>query len=750
MQLPPRPLLPLFLLFPVTCAPEQVCEPEPAVASVVPIEAPTAAEEPAVKTPEAAAVEVDERPPIALAKWREIKQAGEAAVKLPELDARIDQCRAFARRHPEHQTNALVLEALADALIEKGGYDPQEVAGHLAALAKLRPKSNAPTEIVGRYHLLHALPGAAGLALLELARERLAQDERELALLDHEQWRESRGRWIAYERTRTFVAEARLHLREGATDQALRAVERGHAETDRFVKDIALVDAAGERRGSLAAGVAEDLHVLEAELRHRKGDDAGARAALKRALGVVADVELRATYERLRGELGVGGDDLVVTAGAQPAQDFALKRLDGETVRLRDYRGKVVLVTFFATWCGPCKREMPLLQKFQEEHREKGVEVLAISIDDFHSRSKLAPFMKQHQLDLPVLLDEPEQLTEYNYRGVPALYVIDREGNVAHARTGYDPQLEEKLEHEIKAIVEREGDGGRKLLTVEQAPAGWGVRWQRPIRGELEAVAIAAPLGSAGGEVAAVGREGLMRWSASGEALPSRALTGYANSLDTADLDGDGRREWIVSGWSELKVLDQTGELFWEHSGKSFLRYAGHRDLDRDGFQELLLQDGDRVVAMKAVPEPMWTSPPFKELSAVQLDPAGAVMVHTDDKLVQIGARGEVTDRGVAVPKGRTLAGRLAVGDETIDLFKGDWDPAPRLDQDFDGDGRADVLVANKAGVVVYDPEGRPLLRVRSHDVDVKAAIGDLDGRPGAEVVLFVAHYGIVVLGVQG
>ncbi|MCY1009598.1 hypothetical protein OV079_29335 [Nannocystis pusilla] len=102
------------------------------------------------------------------------------------------------------------------------------------------------------------------------------------------------------------------------------------------------------------------------------------------------------------------------------------------------------------------------------------------------------------------------------------------------------------------------------------------------------------------------------------------------------------------------------------------------------------------------------------------------------------------------MPKGRTLAGRLAVGDETIDLFKGDWDPAPRLDQDFDGDGRKDVLVANKAGVVVHDPQGRPLLRLRSHDVDVKAAIGDLDGRPGAEVVLFVAHFGIVVLGARG
>jgi len=407
-------------------------------------------------------------------------------------------------------------------------------------------------------------------------------------------------------------------------------------------------------------------------------------------------------------------------------------------------------VTFFATWCGPCKRELPLLQKFREEHRDKGVEVLAISIDDFNSRSQLPAFMKQLQLDLPVLLGEQEQLTEYNYRGIPALYVIDREGQIAHARTGYDPQLEEKLEHEIKAIVERGGGGGRKLLTVEQAPAGWGVRWQRQVAGSFDGVAVAPPIGGAGGEVGAIGREGLMRWSASGEALPAKPLAGWSFNLDAADLDGDGQREWIVSGWSDVKVLDHTGEPYWEHSGKEGITYVGRLDLDRDGFQELLLEDGDRVVAMKAVPEPMWTSAPFKGLGGAYVDPVGTLVVESDGKLVQLGARGEITGRGIEVPKGRTLAGRLAVGGETLDLLRGRWDPAPKLDVDFDGDGRRDILVANKTGVVVYDPDGRTLLRVRSHDVKLKAALGDLDGRPGAELVLVVEHYGVVVLGARG
>ena len=737
--------IPSLLLLTAACSAGQVCAPEPATGRPG---APAAATVPAEAVTPGAAVVVDTRRPVPLAKWREIKQAGEAAAQLTG-DARIEQCREFARQHPEHQVNVVVLEALADALIEKGGFDVAELVGHVAALARLKPQAKAPIELVERYHLKHRLPTAAGLALLELARERLAQEERELALIDDEHWREASARRIAHERARTQVAEARLHLHDGAIDRGLQAVARGHAETDKLVKDIALVDAAGTSRGTLAAGVLEELHVLEAELRHQMGDDAAARVALARALGVVGDVELRATYERLRGALGLGGADRIVTAAAQPAQDFALKDLQGKTVRLSDYRGKVVLVTFFATWCGPCKQEMPLLQKFRAAHRDQGVEVLAISIDDYNSRSQLAPFLAQHHLDLPVLLEQPEQLTRYNYSGVPALYVIDRAGDIAHARTGYDPQLADKLEHEIKAIVERDGGGGRKLLTIEQAPAGWGVRWQRPVGGDLRVASVAPPLGDAGGEIGVIGREGLMRWSADGEPLPAKPVAGWVQSLEATDLDGDGKREWIVGAWGDVKVLDHTGELYWEHTGKGMIQVAGHRDLDGDGSQELLLRDGDRVVAMKAVPQPMWTSASFKDLEAVRVDPNGAVVLQSDGELVQIGARGEVTRGGLAAPKGRTLSGRLAVGDSAVDLFQGAWDPLPTIDRDLDGDGRNDIVVGNHAGVVVYDPQGQPLLRVRSHDVGVQVAIGDVDGKPGAEVVLLVEHYGIVVLGAQ-
>jgi hypothetical protein len=197
-------------------------------------------------------------------------------------------------------------------------------------------------------------------------------------------------------------------------------------------------------------------------------------------------------------------------------------------------------------------------------------------------------------------------------------------------------------------------------------------------------------------------------------------------------------------------VLDHGGEPYWEHSGDGMVTVAGVVDLNGDGFQEIVLQEGERVVAMKAVPDPMWTSAPFKDLETVRLDPTGGLLVQADGELVHLDPRGRITSRGDRAPEGRTISGRMDTPDGALDLFEGQWDPTPVLDQDLDGDGREDVIVAGDQGVIVYDPQGQPLLRVRSHDVDITVAAGDLDGKAGAELVLYVEHYGLVVLGKKG
>lgn len=190
-----RSFLPLLLPLAIACtAQDDTCDPAPAPRDAA------AASVATTKTVDPAAVttvEVDARPPTLLTHWRTVKQAGETAARVVDLDARIAQSRTFLAEHPQHQTATTVLEALADALVDRGNFDAAELAAHVEALARLEPRAGAPTKLIVKYHLAHGLPRASAMTLLALARERLTQEERELALLKDEDAREWRTRQIA-------------------------------------------------------------------------------------------------------------------------------------------------------------------------------------------------------------------------------------------------------------------------------------------------------------------------------------------------------------------------------------------------------------------------------------------------------------------------------------------------------------------------------------------------------------------------
>jgi AhpC/TSA family. len=112
------------------------------------------------------------------------------------------------------------------------------------------------------------------------------------------------------------------------------------------------------------------------------------------------------------------------------APDFSATTLEGKTVRLSDFRGKWVIFNFWATWCPPCREEMPDLQKFYEAHRQDPVVVLAANLtsQDF-GVEKIKEFMSEHQLSLPVLLDERGELLHlYAPYAIPTTYILDQEG----------------------------------------------------------------------------------------------------------------------------------------------------------------------------------------------------------------------------------------------------------------------------------------------------------------------------------
>lgn len=118
-----------------------------------------------------------------------------------------------------------------------------------------------------------------------------------------------------------------------------------------------------------------------------------------------------------------------------PAPELSLHDLDGNEVALSDYQGQVVLVNNWATWCPPCRAEMPTLQKYYDTHQDAGFTIIAIESGE--PKTEVAEFVRVNKLTFPVWLDlRQEALEAFRNFGLPSSYVIDREGQIRLAWTG--------------------------------------------------------------------------------------------------------------------------------------------------------------------------------------------------------------------------------------------------------------------------------------------------------------------------
>jgi peroxiredoxin len=137
------------------------------------------------------------------------------------------------------------------------------------------------------------------------------------------------------------------------------------------------------------------------------------------------------------------------------APDFTLPSLDGKMVRLSEFRGtKGVFINFWATWCPPCRLEMPTMEQMYQEYQSRGLEILAVSIDA-GPKDAIENFMRELRLTFPVLLD-PEMvvLRMYKFFGLPGSVLIDKQGIIRFKEQGYRdwtlPESRKKLEQILK------------------------------------------------------------------------------------------------------------------------------------------------------------------------------------------------------------------------------------------------------------------------------------------------------------
>ena len=136
----------------------------------------------------------------------------------------------------------------------------------------------------------------------------------------------------------------------------------------------------------------------------------------------------------------------------QSAPDFVLKSATGENLRLSEYRGDVVMINFWATWCGPCRQEMPLLDELYGRYQRVGFNLLGVNIDD-DSRRAMA-MVNELGISFPVLFDEDKKVSKlYEVEAMPLTLLLDREGTVRHVHHGYQPGYEQKYLNEIRSLL---------------------------------------------------------------------------------------------------------------------------------------------------------------------------------------------------------------------------------------------------------------------------------------------------------
>lgn len=153
---------------------------------------------------------------------------------------------------------------------------------------------------------------------------------------------------------------------------------------------------------------------------------------------------------------------LAVPAGAhaeglvgRPAPDFALRSLGDANLRLSEHLGDVIIVNFWATWCGPCRQEMPLLDEIYGKYKLAGLTLLSINIDDTAERAR--EMARTLKVTYPVLFDERKEVSRaYEVGSMPVTVLIDREGVVRYVSEGFKPGYEKRYTEQLRKLLNDE------------------------------------------------------------------------------------------------------------------------------------------------------------------------------------------------------------------------------------------------------------------------------------------------------
>ncbi len=134
------------------------------------------------------------------------------------------------------------------------------------------------------------------------------------------------------------------------------------------------------------------------------------------------------------------------------APDFTLKSQSGENIKLSELRGKVVMINFWASWCGPCRQEMPVLDQLYQRYRSLDFTILGINVEEDSEAAK--SLLKDVPVTFPILFDSANNVSKlYKVKGMPSTLLVDRDGNMRYMYMGYQRGYEQEYQNQVRALI---------------------------------------------------------------------------------------------------------------------------------------------------------------------------------------------------------------------------------------------------------------------------------------------------------
>ncbi len=135
-----------------------------------------------------------------------------------------------------------------------------------------------------------------------------------------------------------------------------------------------------------------------------------------------------------------------------PAHDFTLKSRGGENHKLSEHIGDVVMINFWASWCGPCRQEMPLLDDLYRRYQSLGFTLLGVNVEEDSAQAER--ILKEIPVSFPILFDAEHKVSKlYDVIAMPSTVLVDRDGNLRYLHKGYLPGYEVEYEQQVKALL---------------------------------------------------------------------------------------------------------------------------------------------------------------------------------------------------------------------------------------------------------------------------------------------------------